>query len=99
MLKHIIMWVFKDEYEGGTKAANIAKGKALLEGCVNVVPGQHRFELWTAGMPGCTADLMLYSEFEDEAALKAYREHPTHVALMPFMKGAVSGRMCMDYID
>ncbi len=99
MLKHIIMWTFKEEYDGSTKAENVLKAKGLLDQCIGLVPGQGRFEARMASMPGCTADLMLYSEFSDEAALKAYQAHPTHVALAPFLRAAVSGRMCMDYID
>ena len=31
MIKHIVMWKFKEEAEGCTKAENIAKVKAMLE--------------------------------------------------------------------
>lgn len=98
MLKHIVIWNLKDEAEGADKATNALKAKALLDACKNLVPGQHAFEVATAAAGlGCTADLMLYSEFDDEAALKAYQTHPTHVALKPFLAAIVSGRQCMDY--
>jgi hypothetical protein len=98
MLKHVVIWNLKDEAEGADKASNALKAKALLDACKGLVPGQHAFEVATnaAGL-GCTADLILYSEFEDEAALKAYQMHPTHVALKPFLAAIVSGRQCMDY--
>ena len=31
MIKHIVMWKFKEEAEGCSKAENIAKVKAMLE--------------------------------------------------------------------
>lgn len=45
----------------------------------------------------CTYDLVLYSAFEDQAALDAYQNHPQHVALKPFMSAARKERQCMDY--
>lgn len=98
MLKHIVIWKFKDEAEGAGKAANIARAKALLEGCAALVPGQLRLEV-AAAEPGleCTFDLVLYTEFADRAALADYQVHPTHAAVKPFLKSVVSERQCMDY--
>ena len=98
MLKHIVMWKFKDQAEGADKAANLAKAVALLEGCADMVPGTLRLEVATA-QPGleATYDLVLYSEFEGRAALDAYQNHPTHVAVKPFLRAVVSERQCMDY--
>lgn len=99
MLKHIVIWTLKDHAEGADKASNLAKAKALLEACRDLVPGQRRFEVATdaAGL-GCTADLVLYSEYDDAAALQAYQAHPTHVALKPFLSAIVAGRQCMDFV-
>ena len=98
MLKHIVMWQFADQAEGQDKAANLAKAKALLEGCAGLVPGQGKLEVAAAG-PGleCTYDLVLYSEFDSRAALDAYQVHPTHAAVKPFLRAVVTGRQCMDY--
>lgn len=98
MLTHIVMWQIKDHAEGADKATNLVKAKALLEGCAALVPGIVRFEVGTA-QPGleCTYDLVLNSTFTDATALAAYQNHPTHVALKPFMKAVVQARQCMDY--
>ena len=96
MLRHIVIWSFKDHAEGADKADNVRKAKALLEGCTNLVDGQLAFAVLTGDMAGCTADLALYSEFQDEQALAAYQSHPTHQALAPFMKAVVQSRQCMD---
>ena len=89
MLKHIVMWQFAEQAEGQDKAANLAQARALLQGCVGLVPGQGRLEV-AAAAPGleCTYDLVLYSEFADRAALDAYQNHPRHVALKPFIGAA-----------
>jgi quinol monooxygenase YgiN len=89
MLKHIVMWKFKEHAEGTDKATNLLKAKALLDACAKLSPGTLRFEVAIA-QPGleATYDLVLYSEFTDSAALAAYSDHI----------GAVrEARQCMDY--
>lgn len=98
MIKHIVMWKFRDEAEGADKAANVAKAKTLLEACADLVPGTLRIEVARA-QPGleATCDLVLYSEFADRAALDAYQQHPTHAAVKPFLRAVAQERQCMDY--
>jgi hypothetical protein len=97
MVQHIVMWKIKATAEG-SREANIAKARGLLEGCAHLVPGIVRFEVATAelGME-CTYDLVLNSSFTDRAALAAYQGHPSHAALKPFMRAVVEQRQCMDY--
>jgi NAD(P)-dependent dehydrogenase (short-subunit alcohol dehydrogenase family) len=100
MLKHIVMWKFKEHAEGADKATNLLKAKALLDACAGLSPGTHRFEVAIA-QPGleATYDLVLYAEFTDAAALAAYADHPQHVALKPFIGAVREARQCMDYDD
>jgi len=44
-----------------------------------------------------TYDVVLYSEFEDKAALDAYVKHPVHQAVVPFIGAIREARQCMDY--
>ena len=98
MLKHIVLWKFKDHAEGVDKAANLFKAKALLDACADIAPGTRRFEVAIAQSGfECTYDLILYSEFDDQAALDAYQNHPQHVALKPFIGAVRLERQCMDY--
>ena len=98
MIKHIVMWKLKDQAEGADKAANMARMKALLEGCRNLVAGMGAFEVGLA-TPGleATYDLVLYSEFDSTAALDAYQHHPQHVAIKPFIGAVRAERQCVDY--
>lgn len=99
MLKHIVMWKLKDQAEGADRATNAAEMKRRLDECAHIVPGMHAFEVVVA-QPGleATYDVVLYSEFEDKAALDAYAQHPTHKALVPFIGAIRSERQCMDYV-
>jgi len=97
-LRHIVMWTLKDEAEGQPKQVNVQKARDLLLSCAHLVPGIELFEVGdhTEGLE-CTADLILNSVFKDTDTLQAYQNHPTHVALKPFMKAVVLQRQCMDY--
>jgi quinol monooxygenase YgiN len=99
MLKHIVMWQLKDHAEGADRAANAIELKRRLDACASLVPAIHKFEVVIA-QPGLesTYDVVLYSEFEDKAALDAYTVHPTHKALVAFVTAVRDGRVCMDYI-
>jgi quinol monooxygenase YgiN len=99
MLKHIVMWKLKDHAEGADRATNAIEMKRRLDECANIVPGQITFEVVIA-QPGleATYDVVLYSEFEDKAALEAYVKHPVHQAVIPFIGAIREGRQCMDYI-
>ncbi len=97
MLKHIVMWKLKDFAEGADRATNAAKMKAMLDTCAHL-PGVLAFEVALA-QPGleATYDVVLYSAFDNKAALDAYADHPTHAALKPFFGAVRESRQCMDY--
>lgn len=98
MLKHIVMWKLKDEAEGADRATNARKMKAMLEACVEGVPGILKWEVALARADlDCTYDVVLYSEFADKAALDAYQVHPRHVAVKGFIGAVRAERQCMDY--
>jgi hypothetical protein len=98
MIRHIVMWKLKEHAEGGTRAENILKAQALLESCRDCVPGIVEFEVGVAasGMES-NFDIVLNSTFENKAALHAYQEHPTHVALKPAMGAMRLERSCVDF--
>lgn len=98
MIKHVVMWKLKDHAEGADKAANLRKMKTMLESCAGIVPGMLKLEvaLPQAGLE-TTSDIMLYTEFDSKAALDAYQNHPTHVAIKPFIGAIRETRECMDY--
>lgn len=98
MIRHIVMWTLKDYAEGADKTTNAARMKALLESCRGVVPGIRRFDVVTPQPEfEATCDVLLDSEFESRAALDAYQEHPTHLAIKPFIGAVRSARQCFDY--
>lgn len=98
MVKHIILWQLKDELSAQEKE-NIKAGiKEGLESLVGKVPGLIKLEIITECLASSNADVMLYSELENEQALKGYSVHPEHVKVAnqkvrPYTKL----RTCMDF--
>ena len=95
MVKHIILWELKEEHKADAVKADIKEGLEALQG---VIPGLLEISVQIEKLPSSNADVMLYSVFENEAALKNYATHPAHVAVAdgkvrPFTKT----RMCLDF--
>ena len=98
MIKHIILWQLKDEYSTEEKAKIKQEIKTGLEGLKGKIPGLKEIRVQTECLPSSTAELMLDSCFEDEAALKGDSVHPEHVRVAdskvrPFTKT----RSCLDF--
>lgn len=96
MVKHIILWTLKEEYN----TAEVKNGmKTALEGLVGIVPGLLKMEIEIAPLPSSNADVMLYSELDSKESLKGYAVHPAHVEVAdtkvrPFTKI----RTVMDFV-
>jgi quinol monooxygenase YgiN len=73
MIRHIVFFTLKDPAQ---TADVIAKLEQL-----GTIPGSTLFEVRAnakADQIGNDVDIVVYSEFPDIAALKAYKQHPTY---------------------
>ena len=100
MVKHVILWQLKDELDEGKKLEVKKNIKVGLEELLGKIDGLTEIKVYTDGLESSNADLMLYSVFESESALKGYAIHPEHVAVAdtkvrPFTKT----RLCLDFED
>lgn len=91
MIKHIVMWTLKD-------AADASHFKAQLDTCRQLVPGMRDFEVATrtAGLEA-NCDVVLYSVFENSAALTAYQNHPHHQQISRSLGALRDSRTVLDY--
>lgn len=98
MVKHIVLWKLKDELTGEEKQKVKRELKEALESLKEKIKELSFIKVQIDGLDGSTVDVLLETEFEDEAALQAYAVHPEHVAvgtekIKPFM----AERICYDY--
>lgn len=98
MIKHIILWTLKDEFNEEQKN-NIKDGiKKNLEGLLGKIDGLTEIKVYTKGLPSSNAEVMLDSTFETAEALKNYSTHPEHVAVADgFVRPYTATRSCMDF--
>ena len=95
MVKHVILWKLKDEYNTPEVKQGI---KTALEGLMGEIPGLTEISVQATGLASSNADVMLYSVFEDEAALKDYAVHPKHVfAADTFVRPYTRTRLYLDF--
>ena len=98
MVRHVILWQLKDEWNDEERAAIKADIKAGLEGLKGKVPGIAEIKVYTEGLASSNADLMLDSVFETQEALQGYTVHPAHVEVAnTFVRPKVKSRVCMDF--
>ena len=98
MIKHIVMWRLKDHAEGNDKATNAQLMKSKLEALRDQIDGVLAIEVGIDfSATEAIADVVLYSEFTDRAALAAYQAHPLHQAVVAFIKEVVNTRHLVDY--
>lgn len=96
MIKHIVMWKFKDEAEGATRDENIAKVKALLEDLASRLDLIKSLEV-KKNIGSGNFDAVLISEFESPEDLAAYIVHPEHKKVSAFVKSVREARASVDY--
>jgi len=94
MIKHIVMWKFKD----GVAEVDKAEMKRKLEALKGVVPTLVNIEIGlnVAECPPAM-DMVLSSEFQTAEDLKAYVAHPEHQKVVAFVKPLVCERAVVDY--
>lgn len=98
MVKHVILWTIKEEYQGKEKD-DIKMGiKEGLESLAGKIPGLIDIKVNINGLESSNADLMLDSSFDTAEALKGYSVHPEHVAVANGkVRPYTATRTCLDY--
>ncbi len=91
MIRHIVMWKLKNP-------ADAPHFKAQLDSCIDLVSGMRKFEVATRTPElDANCDVVLYSEFEDAAALAAYQNHPHHQQISTALGALRDTRSVLDY--
>lgn len=98
MIKHIVMWKFKDSANGKTKQENALEMKAKLENLVGKIDVLRSLEVGSNELyTDASYDMVLTTTFDNEADMKAYADHPLHVEVSTFCKSIRLSRVTVDY--
>jgi len=92
MIRHVIMWQFKE----GTEAEmeQFISGLKALDG---QIPEILRMEVGVNQKPGNSHHAVLISDFADWDALERYRSDPRHVAVSNLCKSIRTQRCAVDF--
>ena len=94
MVKHIVMWKFKDE----AAEADKLEMKRQLEALKGLVPTLVDIEIGLDVVgKEASMDMVLCSEFASMDDLQAYAIHPEHLKVVNFVKPLISERAVVDY--
>lgn len=99
MIRHIVMFKFKEEAEGRTKAENIAITKAMLDALPEKIDLIRASTVKTNSPDADQSnyDLCLISDFDTWEDLAAYIIHPDHKAVGAFMRPVRLDHSCVDF--
>lgn len=83
MVRHIVMWNFKDGFTDEENIHNARSVKTQLEALSCTIPGIVSLEVITTALKSSNRNIVLNSLFENEKALENYQIHPEHVRVRP----------------
>jgi hypothetical protein len=98
MIRHIVMWNVRGDTPA-EKARGIAQLQRSFEGLRGRIPGLLHLEIGVdVSRVDYACDVVLYSEFESQAALDAYGTHPEHLRVKDELAGLRIARHQVDYV-
>lgn len=99
MIRHMVMFQFKEEAEGRTRAENVALIREMLDALPGTIPWI-RASHTALNAPGAAADnydLVLVADFDTLEDLERYQVHPAHQAVGARMRPLRLSRACVDF--
>ena len=96
MVKHMIIWKFKDDLENKEQRAQ--EIKVALEGLVGKMDGLLEMKILTEKFPSSSGDLMMDSTFKDVDSLQNYQKSPLHQEVANgLVRPSMQARLSFDY--
>ena len=98
MIKHIVMFKFRELSLGRNKQENINLVRELLQSLPPKIKEIRSFELGINIIPSSNAyDLVLLSEFNSSQELASYQKHPEHLKVAEVVDQVCESRIVVDY--
>ena len=95
MIRHIVAWrlASQDPAERAAQAQKMSDDLGALRG---VVPSLLEITVGPDVLGGGNWDVALIADFADQAGLDGYQTHPSHQAVVGFVRSVVADRVCVD---
>lgn len=97
MIKHIVLFRFKNDIDEVYKQQEIREIKAGLEALQGVAPTLRSIEVGVNCNPAEKYDLALVATFDNLDDLNAYAVHPEHVKVSGRIRAMLESRACNDF--
>lgn len=98
VIKHIVMWNIRGETPA-EKSEGIAQLQRSFESLRGRIPGLLNLEIGVdSSCIDYACDVVLYSEFESQAALDGYAVHPEHQRVKRELADLRTARHQVDYV-
>lgn len=98
MVRHIVLWTFKENAGGATKQENITKAIDKLLKLKELIKEVKYLECGKNFTKSSDCfDLGLICEFESAADLDKYQFHPSHMAVVEWLRTVREKRAVTDY--
>ena len=99
MIRHVVIWKFKDQADGFERSTNLERVKGELEALPSRMPGViKRMEVGINSLDnGTNHDLVLIVDFDSYEALAAYLAHPEHLKVADLVMRAREQRAAIDF--
>lgn len=95
MVKHVILWKFKEVEDLYSKKVLIKEG---LEGLTGKIAGMREIKVTIDDLETSNCDAMLEVVFDDFESLKRYADDPLHVGVAQSrIRPYIDTRLCFDY--
>ena len=97
MIRHVVMWKFREYAEGKSKAENMEWTKEHLYALCLIIPEIKRMEVgFDLTGSDMSMDLMLLTEFESVESMKKYSVHPEHLKVSGYVRKVIEHRAVLD---
>ena len=97
MIRHLVLWKLAAETPE-EKAAVIEEMRARFSALVPLIDGTERLDIRAdLGSTEGNWDVVLDSDYRDEAALDAYQVHPAHLEVVAYVRSVTTARVCIDF--
>ncbi|SHI17948.1 Stress responsive A/B Barrel Domain [Sporobacter termitidis DSM 10068] len=97
MIRHVVMFTFKDFAGGRTKTENLDLAEEMFSGMYPIIPEiKNLYVGKDIALSEGAYDLLLLVDIETPEALKRYLEHPYHVKVSNFVGSVRDDRRVID---